>query len=105
MKLYLSLKSIPEFQDLSTAESLKKYQRYYIKSFFHWGQWLGLGLAVLLISTGYWIAKVLLPTYGIQFSGFVNFSFNVLFIILSALLYQTVILGTIAHLAKGDFTK
>lgn len=103
MKIYFSLKSIPEFQGLSQAESLKKYRVYYLKSFGHWGQWLGLGLTILFIWAGYWVAEVLFPVFFVfQLSGFVNFGMKMLFVVLAALIYQVFVLRVIAFLAKGD---
>ena len=104
MKIYLSIKSIPEFQGLPHAQRLKKYRLYYIKSFGHWGQWIGLSLAVFFIYAGMWLADVAFPRFlGIQFSGIGDFIFTIFFILLGAITYQVCVLGTIAYLAKGEY--
>jgi hypothetical protein len=62
MKIYTSVKQIPEFKDMSRWELFKVSRLYYVKSFLHWGPWLGLSLLVACIFIWYWIVEGILPS-------------------------------------------
>lgn len=49
MKFFLSYKQMPEFANLPNDEAIKRYRTCYLKSFLHWGQWVGIGFIALFI--------------------------------------------------------
>lgn len=40
---------MPEFANLPHDEAIKRYRVCYLKSFLHWGQWVGIGFIALFI--------------------------------------------------------
>ncbi len=103
MKLYWSLKSIPGFQGLPKDQLMKKWRFYYVKSFTHWGQWLGLFLVASSFFIALFLPEVAFPlVFNIQLSGIAKFGCEALVIVLGALLYQVCVFATIAHLMKGQ---
>jgi hypothetical protein len=49
MNFFLSYRQMPEFANLLHDEAIKRYRICYLKSFLHWGQWVGIGFIVLFI--------------------------------------------------------
>lgn len=52
MRIYWTLKSIPELSKLSTDERVKRWRRTYKSTFRHWETWAGLVLMGLFSGMG-----------------------------------------------------
>jgi hypothetical protein len=61
MKIYLSLKSIPELKDLSSVEARKKYFNAYIRSFLNWRGWVALFILFFVVGAGIKLIHGLFP--------------------------------------------
>lgn len=59
MKIYWTLKQIPELSSLSFQERGKRWRKAYKKSFRHWETWLGLICCGLCAAAGAWGGDVL----------------------------------------------
>lgn len=59
MKIYWTLKQIPELSSLSFQERGKRWGKAYKKSFRHWENWLGVICCGLCGAVGAWVGDVL----------------------------------------------
>ncbi|EHK62416.1 hypothetical protein [Halomonas sp. GFAJ-1] len=58
MKIYWTLKQIPELSSLSSRERGKRWRKAYKKSFRHWETWLGVICCGLCGAAGAWVGDV-----------------------------------------------
>lgn len=68
MKLYLSYKVIPEFENLPNTLASSRYRVCFRKSFFHWKQWFGISLIILSIVLWDFFVRKFLPLFGFAIS-------------------------------------
>lgn len=59
MKIYWTLKQIPELSGLSSKERGKRWRKAYKKSFRHWETWLGVICLGLCAAAGSWVGDAL----------------------------------------------
>lgn len=52
MRLYWTLKSIPELSQISSQERGRRWRIVYKSAFRHWETWVGLALIVFFVATG-----------------------------------------------------
>ena len=70
MRIYWTLKSIPELQSVPKAERGRIWRRGYVKSFRHWQTWVGLLLAALCAGVGIAVGGIWGGGIGGGFGGF-----------------------------------
>ena len=63
MKLYLSLKSIPELADLDRKSRGRKWRRHSFKAFLSWKTYLGFAVLLAFIRSGIWIKNTYIPAH------------------------------------------
>ena len=63
MKIYFTLKSIPELSDLSRKERRRLWSRHAYKSFRHWQTWIGFFTYLVIIIIGFIISLQVQPWF------------------------------------------
>lgn len=102
MGFYLSYKQIPEFKDLPEREALRQYRIYYLRSFLHWENWLGLAFFVLCIAIWNWVVTSLLPTNGFFITDITKDILLVLFSLIGVLVYLIIVNQKIRRLYQTE---
>jgi hypothetical protein len=98
MKLYFTLKSIPQFSNLTKSEMRSRHRYYFRKLRSHWLVWLPMltlitGLVVLLRSVD--------DLFGVRYALLIAVGY----LLIASILYQGIVYGLIASHVKKDEEK
>jgi hypothetical protein len=97
MKLYITLRSIPQFANLPKKKLRERYRTYYPKLLRHWLTWVTLGIGSMLVVTLEWFIRDGFEELQIQrISMWCAILLRIGLYLIMALLYRIVFYGIIA---------
>jgi hypothetical protein len=101
MKLYITLRSIPEFANLPKVEMRRKFRFYYLQALGHWLNWIPLALiSMSFVILEWYIRGDFAPIQGKTLSIWYALLLRISLFIIDSIIYRVILYGTIAVYAK-----